>query len=65
MLTRYGTRRRSLWTNGPFQMLSRLPARLNFHGIVHAYEAGSGKLLRGVRLRSLDDVGARIEQLQK
>jgi hypothetical protein len=38
---------------------------LDFQGIVRAYQAGSGKLLRVERLGSLDDLSTRIEQLQK
>lgn len=38
---------------------------LDFAGIVHAYESGSGKKLRVERLGSLDDLDARIDQLQK
>lgn len=38
---------------------------LDFQGIVHAYETGSGKPLRVERLGSPDDLSARIEQLQK
>lgn len=38
---------------------------LNFEAIVGAYESGSGKKLRVERLGSLDDLDARIAQLQK
>jgi hypothetical protein len=37
---------------------------LDFHGIVRAYEAGSSKKLRVERLGSLDDLSARIDELQ-
>ncbi len=38
---------------------------LDFEGIVRAYGSGSGKKLRVERLGSLEDLDARIEQLQK
>ncbi len=38
---------------------------LDFQGIVHAYESGSGKKLRVERLGSLEDLDARIQELQK
>ncbi|HUI73252.1 MAG TPA: NmrA family NAD(P)-binding protein [Spirochaetia bacterium] len=38
---------------------------LDFQGIVRAYESGSGKKLNVERLGSLEDLDARIEQLQK
>jgi hypothetical protein len=38
---------------------------LDFEGIVHAYESGSGRKLRVERLGSLADLDARIDQLQK
>ncbi len=38
---------------------------LDFHGIVRAYESGSGRKLSVERLGSLEDLDARIEQLQK
>lgn len=38
---------------------------LDFHGIVRAYEAGSGRQLRVERLGSLDDLDAHIDQLQQ
>jgi NmrA-like family len=38
---------------------------LDFEGIVRAYEAGSGKTIRVERLGSLDDLDARIDQVQK
>ena len=38
---------------------------LDFEGIVRAYEAGSGKKLRIERLGSMEDLDARIDQLQK
>jgi hypothetical protein len=38
---------------------------LDFHGIVRAYEAGSGRKLRVQRLGSLGDLSARIDELQK
>lgn len=38
---------------------------LDFEGIVHAYESGSGKKLRVERLGSLEDLDARIGELQK
>jgi hypothetical protein len=38
---------------------------LDFEGLVRAYESGSGKKLRVERLGSLEDLDARIEQLQR
>lgn len=38
---------------------------LDFEGMVRAYEAGSGKKLRIERLGSMQELDARIEQLQK
>ena len=38
---------------------------VDFEGVVRAYEAGSGKKLRVERLGSLEDLDARIAQLQK
>lgn len=38
---------------------------LDFHGLVRAYESGSGKKLRVERLGSLEDLDARIDQLRK
>ncbi|WP_437525385.1 NmrA family NAD(P)-binding protein [Sorangium sp. So ce726] len=38
---------------------------LDFEGLVHAYESGSGKKLRVERLGSLEELDARIDELQK